>query len=84
VEKKTDILQGAIEVFARGFCFTRSFTHPYLADRIEELWVVRDAPRKRGDYRREEWIAHGVSPKKIDQLARKHTRGWRDRPNLRH
>ncbi len=37
--------------------------------------MVRDAPRKRGDYRREEWVAHGVAPKKIDQVAREHTRG---------
>ena len=75
MSKETDVLQRAIEVFARGFCFTRSFTHPYLADRVGKLWVVRDAPRKQGDYRREEWIAHGVTPKKIDQVACKHTRG---------
>ena len=70
-----EILQHAIEVFARGFCFTRSFTHPYLAERVGEIWVVRDAPRKRGEYRREEWIAHGVTPEVIDETARKHTRG---------
>lgn len=73
--KKIDLLQHAIEVFARGFCFTRSFTHPYLAERIGEIWVVRDAPRTRGDYRREEWIAHGVRPESIDETVRKHTRG---------
>ena len=73
--KKIDLLQHAIEVFARGFCFTRSFTHPYLAERIGEIWVVRDTPRTRGDYRREEWIAHGVRPERIDETARKHTRG---------
>ena len=75
MRKKIDLLQYAIEVFARGFCFTRSFTHPYLAERIGEIWVVRDAPRTRGDYRREEWIAHGVRPERIDETARKHTRG---------
>ena len=72
---RKEMLPHAIEVFARGFCFTRSFTHPYLAERIGEIWVVRDAPRKRGDYRREEWIAHGVAPEVIDETARKHTRG---------
>ena len=71
----TEILHHAIEVFARGFCFTRSFTHPYLAEQVGEIWVVRDAPRKRGEYRREEWIAHGVTPAEIDETARKHTRG---------
>ncbi len=65
----------AIEVFVRGFSFTRSFTHPCLADRVELLWVVRDAPRKRNNYRNEEWIACGVAPKVIDRIARKHTRG---------
>ena len=72
---RKEILPHVIEVFARGFCFTSSFTHPYLAERIGKIWAVRDAPRKRGDYRREEWIAHGVAPEVIDETARKHTRG---------
>ena len=71
----TEILHHAIEVFARGFCFTRSLTHPYLAERVGQIWVVRDAPRKRGEYRREEWIAYGVTPEEIDETACKHTRG---------
>ena len=75
MKNEVDLLRHAIEVFARGFCFTRSFTHPYLADRVGQIWVVRDAPRKRGEYRREEWIAHGVAPEEIDATARKHTRG---------
>lgn len=75
MRKEIDLLDRAIEVFARGFCFTRSFTHPYLAERIGQIWVVRDAPRKRGAYRREEWIAHGVTPEEIDETARKYTRG---------
>ena len=74
VHKPTDINE-AVEVFARGFAFTRSFTHPYLAERAGPLWVVRDAPRKRGNYRNEEWIGSDVAPKEIDRIARKHTRG---------
>lgn len=70
------VMGKAIEVFARGFSFTRSFTHPYLAHREESLWVVRDAPRKGGRYRREEWIAHGIEPSEIDRVARKYTRGY--------
>ena len=70
------VMEKAIEVFARGFSFTRSFTHPYLAHWEESLWVVRDAPRKSGRYRREEWIGHGIQPSEIDRVARKHTRGY--------
>ena len=65
----------ALEVFARGFTFTRSFTHPYLAVRLGPAWVLRDAPRRRGAYRNEEWIAHGLPPQEVDGLAREHTRG---------
>jgi GNAT superfamily N-acetyltransferase len=73
---RDDDIAKAIEVFARGFAFTRSFTHPYLAERVGLVWVVRDAPRKNPrDYRKEEWIAHGVGAAEVDRLARSHTRG---------
>jgi GNAT superfamily N-acetyltransferase len=66
----------AVETFARGFAFTRSFIHPYLAERVGPLWVVRDAPRKReADYRREEWISYAVDPAEVDRIARAGTRG---------
>lgn len=66
----------AVEVFVRGFSFTRSFTHPYVPERVGPLWVVRDAPRRTiADYRNEEWIARGVPPADVDRLARKHRYG---------
>jgi GNAT superfamily N-acetyltransferase len=65
----------AIEAFVHGFGFTRSFTHPYLAERVGPLWVMRDAPRKKGDYRSEEWVAYGVAPEEVDRIARQQTRG---------
>jgi ribosomal protein S18 acetylase RimI-like enzyme len=66
----------AVEVFARGYAFTRSFTHPYLAERVGPLWALRDAPRRRAaDYRREEWAAHGVEPAEVDRVARAGARG---------
>lgn len=66
----------AIEVFARGFSFTRSFTHPYVAEQVEEdVWALRDGERKRGSYRSEEYVAHGVEPARCDAIARRHTRG---------
>jgi len=66
----------AIEVFARGFAFSRAFTHPCQVDRVGPLWVIRDGPRKRAtDYRREEWVAAGAAPAEVDKAARKGTRG---------
>src|SRR3982751_5895529 len=56
-------LRRAVEVFARGFAFTRSFTHPYLVDRVGPVWALCDETRKRAaDYRRGEDIACGVAP----------------------
>jgi GNAT superfamily N-acetyltransferase len=66
----------AVEVFARGFAFTRSFTHPYIAEQVVEgVWALRDAQRKRGNYRSEEYVAHGIEPARFDAIARQHTRG---------
>jgi GNAT superfamily N-acetyltransferase len=66
----------AIEVFVRGFGFVRSRTHPYVVDRIEQAWVLRDAPRRDPRrYRREEWVAHGVEPAALAGLAARHARG---------
>src|SRR5881275_2360423 len=46
-------LAAAVEVFVRGYAFTRSFTYPYHPERVDGVWVVRDAPRKKAaDYRR--------------------------------
>jgi GNAT superfamily N-acetyltransferase len=69
-------LERAIEVFVHGFAFTRSFTHPYLAEQIQPgVWVLRDAPRARSDYRGEEYVAASISAAALDALARRHTRG---------
>jgi GNAT superfamily N-acetyltransferase len=69
-------IEEAIEVFVRGFSFTRSFTFPYLAAPLAEgVWVVRDAPRARGEYRTEEYVGHGVPPATLDAIARQQTRG---------
>jgi GNAT superfamily N-acetyltransferase len=68
-------LESAIEAFVHGFAFTRCFNHPSEAVRVGPLWVVRDGVRPRGDYRREEWIAHAVEPFEVDALARRGTRG---------
>lgn len=69
------LLDTALEVFARGICVPRSFTHPCLAERVDGMWVTRDAPRRRGRYRREEWFAHGIAPDETVRIVRRHTRG---------
>ena len=69
------LITEAIEVFVGGFCFTRSFTHPFLGERVGPLWVMRDAPRKRGDYRSEEWVAYKVGAEEFDQIVRSQARG---------
>ncbi|MCC7408823.1 MAG: GNAT family N-acetyltransferase [Phycisphaeraceae bacterium] len=70
----SDLLDHAILDFARGFALIRSRAHPYLAERVGPLWRMHDAPRKRNDYRREEWIAHNIPPQEVDRIIRTHTR----------
>jgi GNAT superfamily N-acetyltransferase len=66
----------AVDAFVRGFAFTRSFTHPYVAERVGPMWVLQDGPRTSGDYRRDEWVAHGVPPAEVDRVAKRTSRGW--------
>jgi GNAT superfamily N-acetyltransferase len=70
-------VERAIDVFVRGFCFTRSFTHPCVATRVGPLWLMRDAPRTGGDDRTDEWVAHGVDPAEAHRTAAAHARGRR-------
>ena len=76
----------AIEVFSRGFSFARSFTHPYLAEcrspdgsgsSAGTLWVLRDAERRTGTYRKEEWVSHGMAPADVHDAAT--ISPWRER-----
>ncbi len=67
--------EAALEVFVRAMALMRSFTHPCLAERVEGVWTFRDAPRRRGDYRKEEWVAWREAPADVDRIARAHTRG---------
>jgi hypothetical protein len=74
--RRKNEIETAIEVFVHGFCYGKSRTHPYEYSEIEGLWFMRDAPRRNARYyRKEEWVAYGASPAKVDALARRHTRG---------
>ena len=69
-------MEFAIEVFVRGHSVGKSRTYPYEASRVGPVWVMRDAERKNPrDYRKEEWIAHGVAAGEVDAIARRHARG---------
>jgi hypothetical protein len=68
-------LGDALETFVRGFTFTRSYTHPYIGEQVDGVWVMRDAERRRGDYRNEEWVGHVSAPATLDAVARRNTRG---------
>lgn len=70
------LLDSAIDVFVAGFCFTRSFTHPYVPAKIGPIYVLRDAPRRtKQPPRRDEWVASQTAPATVDQLARQHSKG---------
>ena len=74
--RSTLAIEVAIEVFVRGHSAVKSRTYPYEVSRVGPLWLMRDAPRKNPrDYRKEEWIAHGVDPAEVDAIARRHARG---------
>ena len=71
-------IEQAVRVFVEGFCFSRSLTHPYLSERLDEnLWRLSDAPRHRASdtYRNEEFIAWELPPTEVDRLARAHAQG---------
>ncbi len=69
------LLEQAIEVFVYGFAFRRSLTHPYVPERVEGTWLLQDAPRKSGDYRGAELVAHALPPDEVDRIVRAHARG---------
>lgn len=61
----SDRIDAAIETFAGGFCYTRSFTHPYVATRLTpQVLQLHDGPRSNpnADVRRDEFVCFGCSP----------------------
>ena len=59
----------AIETVVRGYGFQRSFTHPYLFEKVDGLWRMYDEPRKKGGERREEFISHRMDPTDVPDEA---------------
>ena len=76
MKAERDEMEFAIEVFVRAYCAIKSRTFPYEAGRVGPLWVMRDAPRKNPrNYRKEEWVAHGLDAADVDATARREARG---------
>jgi len=76
MKKPNRTIEFAIEVFVRAHSAGRSRTFPYEVSRVGPLWLMRDAPRRNpSQYRKEEWVAYDVAPKKVDAVARRHARG---------
>ena len=69
------MIKPAINAFLGGFSFTRGLTHPYLVERIEKVWVLRDAPRRKPPYRNEEWVAYRQPAERVDAIVRRYSRG---------
>lgn len=67
-------IETAVQAFVSGYCFTRSYTHPYLSQQVGPLWRMYDEPRKRGT-RREEYVCHKQAPDSVDELVRSKTDG---------
>lgn len=68
-------LERAIEVFVRAFSVGKSRTHPYLAERRGNLWIMRDAPGRRRP-RKTEVIAWGRPPAETISAIREAELAW--------
>ena len=63
----------ALEVFVKGFSYTRSTHHPCEGVKIAEgVWIVRDSPPRKTDPRNSEITAYRRHPSDIIELAREH------------
>ncbi len=58
-------LEQGIETFCSGFTYTRSFTHPYIYERTDAFWQMKDGPRKSGDRRASEVITTLHDPEQV-------------------
>lgn len=69
-------LEVATEIFVQAFSKGRSKTHPYLATRHNDLWVMRDGPGKKGNPRKIEVVACNLSPGETIRQVRELNLGW--------
>jgi GNAT superfamily N-acetyltransferase len=65
----------AIEVFVYGFCNGKSRTYPYVATKLESVWIMQDSPARKSA-RKSEIVTHGIEPERVIQIVRKSGVGW--------
>jgi GNAT superfamily N-acetyltransferase len=64
-------IERALQVFLHGFAFTRSFTHPYERAALGDgVWMLHDAPRRRGGRRTAEVSVWRREPEEVAALLR--------------
>ncbi len=68
-------LDAAIEVFVQAFSLGKSVAHPYLAQQVDGLWVMRDAPGRKCP-RKIEVVSHGLDPRDVVQRIQRARLGW--------
>ena len=74
----SDRIDAAIETFAGGWCYTRSFTHPYVATRLTpQVLQLHDGPRSNpnADVRRDEFVCFGCSPSEALEISASAAKG---------
>ncbi len=69
-------LERATEIFVQAFAAGKSRTHPYLATRVNDLWIMRDGPGKKRDPRKIEVVACGLSPEEAISRTQAQNLGW--------
>ncbi|MBX3119571.1 MAG: GNAT family N-acetyltransferase [Fimbriimonadaceae bacterium] len=74
-------LDTAVEVFAHGFSFVRSYTKPYPAQKVGDIWVLIDAATSRSGQpvkypRKTEVLAHSLPPEEIIRQVQAAGLGW--------
>jgi GNAT superfamily N-acetyltransferase len=68
-------LEAAIEVFVRAFCIAKSVAHPYVPERIDDVWIMRDGPGRKNP-RKIEVVTTGLAPSEVVERIRKNALGW--------
>lgn len=68
-------LERAIEVFVGGFTQVKSTPHPYVAERRNGLWVMRDGPGRKQP-RKIEVVTTGMAPREAVERIAEAKLGW--------